>query len=218
MGLNSIKTFKIIRAILTVKSFSQRALLKYVNASIGQINHVVNWCIKKRHVTKRSKDMSIPGLFDEPENGWQKYFLVNPLGLLRDISVFRDIGSLSAIELKVRLNKEEVIQRLKDLEMVVCLDSALEHYDSFYRSDRLCVYSGPKGIPEVKKRLSKEPGLLKILVLKADPRIDRDDPLAVTEMDGIKFTSRVQTVIDLFCDEKGYYAKNILKELWGVEV
>jgi hypothetical protein len=32
------------------------------------------------------------------------------------------------------------------------------------------------------------------------------------------FTTKVQTVIDMFCDQKGVYTKPLLKNLWGVEI
>ena len=32
------------------------------------------------------------------------------------------------------------------------------------------------------------------------------------------FTTKVQTVVDLFCDGKAFAARDLLKKLWGVEL
>ena len=36
----------------------------------------------------------------------------------------------------------------------------------------------------------------------------------VIEIDGMKFTTRLRTFIDLYCDDKAYAAEPLIKQLW----
>jgi hypothetical protein len=51
-----------------------------------------------------------------------------------------------------------------------------------------------------------------------EPDIDLNHQFFSMETGTFRMTTKVHTVIDMFCDDKAVYTKPLLKELWGVEI
>ena len=101
-----------------------------------------------------------------------------------------------------------------------CLDSALEILDSYYRGDRICCYLHPQSRDEQLKEISvnfskKRYGLTRVELYAWDFKgLDLRKPI---HSDGMS-TEDVQTIIDMFCDDRGFATKGLLKRRWGVDL
>ena len=96
---------------------------------------------------------------------------------------------------------------------VLCMDSALEKYSNYYRSNRVCVYANnEKEVKRIEKIFNgASSGHIEVWIFKASP---------LPETIKIKkkiVTTKLRTLIDLVCDNKTFYAKDLFKQLWGAE-
>jgi hypothetical protein len=218
MKLVAPKTMSVLVHILDIKEFTQRELwserCKH-KIALGQVNKVVQWLETNAFVQRKHG----------------KYVLTNPTGLLRAISLFRSMNDLRVFSASIDMSKEKVISYLQKKDIVFCLGTALEKYSSYFRSDEISYYA-LEHLDIQSKLSSQKEGLTRVsgynidYVKIRDPKIPnlnaltRDflDAFFISELDKTRYTSRVQTVVDLFCDGKAYYTKELLKEHWGVEL
>ena len=135
------KTYRIMLAALANPKFSQRGLWKICNQSlsIGQVNKVINELHTKGFVEK---------LWGK---GKGNYVLADPVGLLRYIALFRQMGELKAFTSHVDATHEDVFETLKRMGVVFCLGTAQELYTPYYRPDRTSFYSA--NLKEIKSFL-----------------------------------------------------------------
>ncbi|MBN1389119.1 MAG: hypothetical protein JXA22_00595 [Candidatus Thermoplasmatota archaeon] len=210
--------------------FSQRMIWRSCNEitdiSIGQVNKVFNELIKNNFVKKRSKIEMRFGMdrYDNvdmsKEKRSPKYYLQDPIGLLKYISLFRSMDDLRFFELNVDANKDNVIDELKKYQVVFSLGTAMDKISSYYRPDEITFYSDvPEKIIEDMKNAVH--GHTKMICYRVDflenigegcfDGIFRKD-------DDIRYTGEVQTVIDMFCDGKSAYTKTLLEKIWGVRI
>jgi hypothetical protein len=111
---------------------------------------------------------------------------------------------------KLRGNKEEIKDLLVNEGAILCLESALEEYSQYYRSERVCVYhTNPDKL--LKKILGLEGGIIQINIYYPDISLKND-------VEKWRRTTKFRTVIDLACDGRIYAAKDLLKSLWGVSI
>lgn len=225
------KTLFIITKILEKRIFSQKSIWRECNRSIkvsfGQVNNVFHELIENDFVKERSKleikyginrydNIKIENEYKEP-----KYYLNDPAGLLNYISLFRSMKDLKIFELSLDASTDTILNEMKKMDMILCLGSALERYSSYYRPDEISVYSyDPERIFD-HARTARQ-GKTRITCYEID-FIDEIDEEVLNEnfnknKEGIYFTSKVQTVIDMFCDNKGAYTKPILEKYWGVKI
>jgi len=219
MKLNAPKTLRLLVLILTVREFSQRDLWsKYrmdSTISLGQVNKVVRWLEGNAFVERRGA----------------KYVLINPTGLLRAISLFRSMREIRAFSVSVDLPMERVWNSLPKEEVVFCLGTAMEKYGSYFRPSEVSFYA--YDCRELERRLSRiREGLTKISCYEMDflrPRglvldssllslKDEVNTLISQRFDDATYTSQVMTTLDMFCDGKAHYTKELLADLWGVEL
>lgn len=219
MKLNAPKTLRLLLLILTVKEFSQRGLWSEYNEkgriAIGQVNRVVRWLEGNAFVERRHG----------------KYVLTNPTGLLRAISLFRSMRELRAFSFSVDLPRQEVMSMIPSDGAIFCLGTAMEKYGSYFKSPETSFYAYDwKGL-EAKFSGMRE-GLTKLtcyrmdflepggLVLESPSRsFERQvETLISRRLDGSQYTSEVQTALDMFCDGKAHYTKELLRDIWGVEL
>jgi len=110
--------------------------------------------------------------------------------------------------LDVEMDREKVAKWLSKKKVVYCLTSALQEYDSYFRDPSINVYGDERVVRELEK-LPK--GLTRVNVYEADMSLEPD----TVEKEGVRITSKVRTVIDLFCDNKAYITERLVKRLWG---
>ncbi len=226
-------TYRILLAVLTRKEASQQELARDLDVSVGQVNVVVRWLEQGGFVERgRAEDRTVRG------RGSEVYLLVNPSGLLRAISLFRSMPRLRQFTVSVDVPKGKLISDLARRPVVFCLGTALERYSRLYRADEVSFYAlpgaGGGGVEAIRRDLaaSKE-GITRATCYSlptkvhgrrervAEPRGALKGLLSfgfVEKGRGGYFTTRVQTVVDLFCDGKAFAARDLLKGLWGVEL
>jgi DNA-binding Lrp family transcriptional regulator len=234
MNPSAPTTYRIIISVLSAKKTSQRELARRLGISIGQVNKVFHWLKENAFVEGYSaSDIGRGGARGD------SYVLVNPTGLLRAISLFRQMNSLRLFSMAVAGTKQSLISELRSRRVVFCLGTALEAFSEFYRSDEVSFYTVAGSRPEAAERIreslaAKGEGIARVTCYAMDTR--RHGRRAAASADlrgnldwlrkcgiiergrGAYFTTKVQTVVDLFCDGRAYAAKDLLRELWGVKL
>jgi len=227
-------TYGIILAVLASKKTSQREIARRLGVSVGQVNKVFRWLEENAFVEgpAASGEGRTSGRGDS-------YVLVNPTGLLRAISLFRQMNGLRLFSVAVAGTKQALLSELRSHRVVFCLGTALERFSEFYRSDEVSFYAvgkdGPEGADGIRESLSaKGEGIARATCYFLDTRThgrraavsaDTDGTLdwlresgMIEKSRGGYFTTKVQTVVDLFCDGRAYAARDLLRELWGVRL
>ena len=186
-------TYKIIRYILLSKDrkFTQFEIHKNTGSSLGRINEVVNWLISRNFVEKTKG----------------KYYVMNPSGIISLFPLYRNMNDLCVYSIQLRGDKEKIIENLPK-DSILCLDSALDKYSKYFRSNRICIYHENPDL--IKNKF--EPysgGIIRLEVFKPDMGLVEDRKNGVT--------SKLRTIIDMTCDGKTYVAKDLFEALWGVK-
>jgi len=186
-------TYKIIRYILLSKDrkFTQFEIHKNTGGSLGRINEVVNWLISRNFVEKTKG----------------KYYVMNPSGIISLFPLYRNMNDLCVYSIQLRGDKEKIIENLPK-DSILCLDSALDKYSKYFRSNRICIYHENPDL--IKNKF--EPysgGIIRLEVFKPDMGLVEDRKNGVT--------SKLRTIIDMTCDGKTYVAKDLFEALWGVK-
>jgi len=197
MKLTSRQTYKVVSFVLRNPVFTQTAVFKATKVSWGRMNEVVQWLVSKNFAEKRKKG----------------YELIDPAGLVSLFPLYRDMDSLLLKKLPLRLSKQQIIERLPK-KTVLCLDSALQFYSGYWHSDRVCVYAGENS--SLLKKIEKEftplaGGNTFLWLFRADIAPE------TAKAKGFTITDRLRTLIDMACDNKSYYAKDLYKQLWNLK-
>jgi hypothetical protein len=160
--------------------------------------------------------------------GRSNYLLADPAGLLRSISWFRSMNELRLRSYSVSASSDRVIAELAKKEVVFCLGTAMERYTPYYRPGAVSLYIYPGREDDILGYLqTAKQGGTKVDCYRVDyvkPGMGRDmdgmliDSLFARRQKQVGYTTMVQTVIDMFCDGAGVYAKPLLKKLWGIEI
>ena len=196
MKLTSRQTYKVVSFVLRNPVFSQTMIFSAVKVSWGRMNEVVQWLVSKGFVVRRGKS----------------YELIDPAGLVSLFPLYRDMGSLLLEKLPLRLPKKQIIKRLPR-GTVLCLDSALGLYSSYWRSGRVCVYAekNSKQFKEILEEFKPLAGGNTVLwVFEPDIRPE------TVKTKSLPATDKLRTLIDLACDNKVYYARDLFKQLWNL--
>jgi len=195
MNPTSPKTYRVIKAVLHSQEFTQLGVHKETGVSMGQINSVTSWLLSRNFIEK------ITG----------KYRVIDPAGIVSIFPLFRSMKERLIKTIPVRGSTADIINNMPKGN-VLCLDSALERYSPYLRTDRVCVYSKDvKKVTEVFAPYSG--GKTALQVYKPDMGLETD-----IVQNEIRITTKLRTVIDLACDNKIYTAKDLFKELWGLEI
>jgi hypothetical protein len=149
------------------------------------------------------------------------------------------MAGLRRFTLSVDLQKEEVVTSLRKRGVVFCLGTALEVYSRFYRADEVSFYAFPgraaEGAEAIRRDLAPlREGITKVSCYALPTRLHgRREAELTPRRGGIEVlraqgflekapiglvTTRVQTVVDLFCDSRAFATRDLLKDLWGVEL
>ncbi len=211
VSLKAPKTFEVVEAILEQKKFTQLALSKQVSASFGIVNRTTRWLESKNYVKKTGKF----------------YELRDPAGILSSIALFRDMKSLVVDEVTVSLEPRQIKDLLPPNQACYCLETALEEYSGYFRSNRVCVYSDKKDVPQLMALLQnkKGPGI-QVVFYEEKPPVkgkkttlpESNDRQAKEGSVNRRYTPRARTVIDLVCDNKSYIAQDLFMGLWGIKL
>lgn len=197
MKLTSRQTYKVVFFILRNPVFTQTSVFRATKVSWGRMNEVVQWLVSKNFVEKREKG----------------YELIDPAGLVSLFPLHRDMDSLLLRKLPLRLSKKQIMERLPK-KTVLCLDSALQFYSGYWHSDRVCAYADEKSalLKKIEKEFMPLTGGNTCLWL-----FKQDIAPETVKAKGITITDKLRTLIDMACDNKSYYAKDLYKQLWKLK-
>lgn len=120
----------------------------------------------------------------------------------------RSMSDAHAATIRVRGTRKRVTELLTSMGGILCLESALEEYSSYFRPSRVCAYHL---FPDrIARSLSPhEGGVIQVELYIPDIPLEGD-------VEESRRTSRFRTLIDLVCDNKAYAAKDLFEDLWGV--
>lgn len=189
--LTAHKTYKILYYILSHRKFTQTEVHEATGVSIGRVNRVVLWLLDRGYA-ERTK---------------AKYKLTSAVSLISLLANFRAMKKI--ITLDIDAPRKEVMKFLMEGGAVFCLTSALQHYDTYFRDPAICVYSFDKKLVEELEKFGR--GNLRINIYEPDLRLEENIAL----IDSAKLTSEVRTIIDLFCDNRGYAADRLIKRVFA---
>ena len=227
-------TYTALLAVLTKKETSQRDLARELGVSLGQTNKVFQWLEQNRFVERTAATGRATGKAKR-----DVYVLTNPTGLLRAVSLFRDMNRLMLFTMAVDTSREDLLSDLREHSVIFCLGTALERFSKFYRSDEVSFYAvggtGRGRADELRESLAaRREGITRLACYSLDTRThgrrEREDVRPREAIDRLTscgfaektprgvFTTKVQTVVDLFCDGKAFAARDLLKELWGINL
>lgn len=191
MNVTLNATYKIVRYILLTKDFKQVEIHKQTKCSKGQVHNVVNWLLTRKFIEKRKN----------------RYHIVNPSGIISLFPLFRNMEDLLVFQFPLRVEKEKILGSLSE-DAVFCLDTALDKYSRYFRSDRVCIYhEKPKDIKN--KFKSYTGGIINLEIYQPDMNLEIDVDSG--------FTTKLRTVIDMACDGKTYAAKDLFEDLWRIK-
>jgi len=188
MKVTSKETYKVIRAILEMKKFTQTEISKKEKLTFSLVNKVINYCVSRGYVTRRK--------------GY--YEVTAPSAIFNLFPVYRTMKASEAIN--VDMPKAKVLERIKG-KGILCLVSALSYYDDYYRDPTIHIYLEDEKIIRELKQLPK--GYTHIEIYKED--LNSDD---FVKKKGQIITSKIRTIIDLFCSNKAYAAERLIKKEW----
>lgn len=104
--------------------------------------------------------------------------------------------------------RQEMIEYFKSQNAVFCLTTALEQYTEYVKDPAIHVYVIDDYWNEMQKK--ETTGNVRVNLYPFKPY--REDN--VTEKNGLKVTTPLRTLIDLYCDDKAYAAEPLIKQLW----
>ena len=188
MKVTSRKTYKIIRAILGMKKFTQYNISKGEKITFSLVNRVVNWLVSRDYVKKRVGH----------------YEVVAPVAIFNLFPLYRRMKPYATFN--VNLSAKEFLSEIKG-KGKLCLTTALSYYDDYYRDPAIHIYLKDEEIVKKFKGLPK--GYLHIELYEED--LSADD---FVNIKGQWVTGKIRTIIDLFCSNKAYAAERLIKKEW----
>lgn len=189
MQVTSRETYKVVRAILREKKFKQYQISKKEKVTFSLVNRIVNWMVSRGYVAKR--------------NGY--YELISPGAVFSLFPIYRQLKPIADFD--VALKEKEVLELMKG-KAALCLSSALSEYDEYFRDSAIHAYVLDEKIVGKMKDLPR--GFTRVELYKED--LNADD---FEKIGGQKATSKIRTVIDLFCANKTYVAERLIKNEWN---
>lgn len=217
------KAMLVMIATLHFTEFSQSGLHKAIQemdgfkekpVSLAYVNKVVLDLKTKGFIVPSTKDSIFPIGSGESTPGQIRYHLADPLGVLRYIALFRRMDELKEFSMQIEGDENIIKRELASEGAIFCLGSAQIRYSKYFRPDSINFYHrSPKGL--MNKIRSARPGKKKLNCFKMD--FNSENGFSI-DPQSPEYTTKVQTVLDMFCNNEGVYTKSLLKELWGIEI
>jgi len=189
--LTSDQAYRVVYYILEKGEFTQTEVHKGTGVSIGRVNQVVSWLLERGYIER------LRG----------RYRLVSAGSLINLFANFRGMKKIASLDIDAP--REEVLKFLAEREAVFCLTSALQHYDTYFRDPSISIYALDERIIEDLKKFRE--GNLRINIYRPDLMLEEN----TVRKDSARYTSKIRTIIDLFCDNKAYAAERLIKRVFG---
>lgn len=188
MKVTSRETYKVIKAILELKKFTQYQISKKEKVTFSLVNSIVNWLVYHYYVTKRT--------------GY--YEVTAPATIFTLFTLHRKMKPDAIFD--VNLSRSTILKMIRS-KGVLCLTSALSYYDDYYRDPAIYIYLDNTKTIEELKHMPK--GYTHIEIYKED--LSKDDFI---KKKGQLITNKIRTIIDLFCGNKAYTVERLIKKEW----
>jgi predicted transcriptional regulator len=188
MNVTNKQTYRIIRAVLEMKKFTQYEISKKEGITFSLVNRVVNWLVSQGYVAKRTGH----------------YELISAGAIFNLFPLNRKMQPYAIFD--VNITYEDFLSLIKR-KGKLCLTTALSSYGNYFRDPSIHVYLKDKRIIENLKDLPK--GYTHIEIYKEDL-----NPEDFVKMKGKIITTKTRTIIDLFCANKAYAAERLVKKEW----
>ncbi len=184
--------------MLSHKQFKQRQMARDLGFRHGgSISGFVNW-LEELNFVEKTKDTLHRTL---------TYQVPSPPSLVKFYSNFRKMSNF-CITRDMGTDRNTAIEFFKKNNGIFCLTTALEHYTTYVRDPAIHVYVDEDYWNEMNETTTEGSVRVNLYVFKPY----REDN--VTEIDGMKLTTRLRTFIDLYCDDKAYATDTLVSKLW----
>ena len=199
-GFKSEWSFKQLFYMLEHLEFSQREMARDIGKKHGSvISGFVNWLDELGFIQKTyEKAVKAP-----------KYEVPSPIALVEFFSRTRKMKDLKIDSFEIGTSRDEVKKILSEKGAIMCLTTALEYSDNYFRDPAIHAYAKNRNIIQ---ELATEQigGKLKVILYEYD---FPDKPKE--QDDGVKITSDIRTIMDMFCNDMAYAAEPLIKKVWS---
>lgn len=156
---------------------------------------------------KRLEELNLVVRTREIAKGKPTYEVPSRDALLSFFSRFRNMKN-EQIEKTYQLGTDwkETVHFLSDNGGIVCLTTALQFYDKYFRDSAIHVYvKDPKLLGKVHSQIE---GKIKVTLYN----FDLPDVPEIRE--NVNVTSPTRTIIDLYCSNMSYAAEEFIRKVW----
>ena len=178
--------------------FKQRQMARDLGIPHGaRVSGFVNWLVDLKFVEKiknRQQRLNV-------------YRVTSPVALIKFYSSFRNMET-QKISRNWGVDRDKVIEYFKNEGGIFCLTTALEHYTEYVRDPAIHVYVDEDFWNKMQKK--ETTGTIRVNMYPSKPY--RKDN--VIEKDKLLITTRLRTLIDLYCDDKAYAGEPLIKQIW----
>lgn len=188
MKVTSRETYRIVRAMLRYRKFTQYQLSKKEGITFSLVNRTVNWFVQRGYVKKQTGH----------------YELVSPGAIFNLFPIYRRMNPYASFD--IDLPNEEAAKMIGK-KGVLCLTTVLAYYDDYYRDATIHAYLEDEKVLDELKGMRK--GYCHIELYKDD--LNKND---FVKLKGQNVTNKIRTVVDLFCSNKAYAAERLIKKEW----
>lgn len=198
-GFKTQESHKMLYYMLEHPRFGQRPMARDLGLHHNEkISGFVRWLEDMKFVRKTM----------ETEKGKPRYEVPSRTALLSFYSRFRDMNKEKIGTYSIGRDYDSVRKYLSDNGAIMCLTTALQLYDDYFRDQEIHVYvENPKLLETVPEQ---QGGKVKIHLY------EYYYPDITKTIDGIRATSPTRTIMDLYCGNKAYAAEQLIPKVWNV--
>lgn len=184
--------------MLSHKEFKQRPMARELGIPHGsRVSGFVTW-LESLGFIEKNRNL---------QDRTNTYVVSSPAALIKFYSNFRKMNEMR-LSIDWGKTREEMIEYFKSQNAVFCLTTALEQYTEYVKDPAVHVYVTEEFWNEMQKK--EVTGNVRVNLYPFKPY--REDN--VIEKNGLKVTTPLRTLIDLYCDDKAYAAEPLIKQLW----
>ena len=197
MGFRSRHAYPMLYYMLTNTEFLQRKMAADLGIHFGKtVNDFVHWLIDLGYIQRTGTSV----------RGARNYQVVNPAGLIGFYAHFRKMQKIDTFVLGN--SREEMINYFAEHGLIFCLTTALSFHMNYVLDPAINVY-----LPSEKENLLSD-DLRKQIRGKVTVNVyEYDIPdSGLLTINSKKVTSKMRTIIDLYCDNKAFAAEELIKE------
>ena len=195
-GFNTSANNTMLAYMLENTRFTQRGMADELGWHFGQtVNSFVRWLEEFKHVRKTL----------DCETRKKIYEIKLGESLLGFYSTFRDMNKEKLVTHRIGRNYDKVRQYINDNGGIMCLSTALQFYDDYYRDPVIYAYAENRKLLEIIP--NQEEGEIQVNLYAYD-FVDE-----TREEEGIRITSPTRTVMDLYCNNMAYAAEKLMVKM-----